>query len=111
MFSQRGDGREQFATVANRGDAKAQEVFGRKLGQHLGIDVAVAERLLIASEPEAPKPGPDVQPPLPAGPLDFPWMGSLPRTYTKRDASPPGIGGGAGDRHDYLPEKTAALEA
>jgi len=53
---------EQFSAVADRGYADADQIFGCQLGQDLGVDIVVAERLLVLFEPQAVQPGCDVHP-------------------------------------------------
>ena len=64
---QGGDGVEQLAPVADRGDAEAAQVVGRQLGQDLGVDVVVAERLLVLAQAQPAQPSPDVHPVPPIG--------------------------------------------
>jgi hypothetical protein len=49
--AERGNGSEELAAVANRGHADADQIFGGELRQHLGVDVIIAERLLVLFEP------------------------------------------------------------
>ena len=48
--------------MADRGDPDVLEVARRELPQHLGVDVVVAERLLIALHPQLSQPSVDVHP-------------------------------------------------
>ncbi len=46
--------------MADRGDPDVLEVVRRQLSQHLHVDVVVAERLLVALQPQIPQPGRNV---------------------------------------------------
>ena len=54
------DGVEQPAPMADEGNAEVLEVVGGQIGQEIDVDLVVAERLLVALEPEAAQPIPDV---------------------------------------------------
>ena len=58
--AERSDRGQQLAAMADRGHADADQVVGRQLRQHLGVDVVVAERLLVLLEPQTAQPGCDV---------------------------------------------------
>jgi hypothetical protein len=60
--TERGNRGEQFSAVADRDYADADQIFGRQLRQDLGVDIVVAERLLVSFEPQAVQPGCDVHP-------------------------------------------------
>ena len=64
---QRSDRVEQLAPVADRGDAELLQVVGREAGQDLGVDLVVAERLLVPPQAEPAQPSPDVHPRPPIG--------------------------------------------
>ncbi len=66
---QRGDGIEQLAAVSDRGDAEPDQIVGGQARQDLGVDVVLAECRLVAREPEALQPAPDVHHPLPPRPV------------------------------------------
>ena len=61
-MAQGGDRGEQLAPVADRGDAELAQVVGRQLGQDVGVDVVVAERLLVLAQAQPAQPSPDVHP-------------------------------------------------
>ena len=63
---QSADRGEQLTAVANRGDAKRDQVLGREVSQDLGIDVVLAERLLVLTQPQTTQPSCNVHGPLPA---------------------------------------------
>ena len=48
---QRRDRGKQLAAVADRGDAHPDQVFGRQIGNDLGVNVVLAERLLLPLQP------------------------------------------------------------
>jgi hypothetical protein len=54
--AERGNGVEQSAAMANRGDPKLAKVLGRQPAQYFPVNVVVAERGLILLEPEAAQP-------------------------------------------------------
>jgi hypothetical protein len=56
IAEQCGDRLEQLAAVADRGHAKADQVIGRQLRQHLGIDIVVAESGLVSLEAQVAQP-------------------------------------------------------
>jgi hypothetical protein len=60
--AERSNGGKELAPMADRGYADADQVVGRQLRQHLGVDIVVAERLLVLFEPQAVQPGCDVHP-------------------------------------------------
>ena len=53
LAPQGGDGIEQPATMADQGNAEVLEVVAGQIGQEIDVDLVVAERLLVALEPEA----------------------------------------------------------
>jgi hypothetical protein len=50
------DGSEKPATMADRDDANRDQVVGCQLAQHGLVDIVVAERLFVLTEPEAAEP-------------------------------------------------------
>ena len=52
LLAQGGDPGEQFAAVANRGNAEADQVFSRELRQYPGINVVLAKRSFVLFEPQ-----------------------------------------------------------
>jgi hypothetical protein len=42
--------------MANRGDSMGDQILGREVGQDLSINVVLAERLLLLSQPQATQP-------------------------------------------------------
>jgi predicted nuclease with RNAse H fold len=57
---QSADCAEQLTAMANRGDSMGDQIFGREVGQDLSINVVLAERLLVLSQPQATQPDRDV---------------------------------------------------
>src|SRR5438067_6599953 len=51
------DGGQQLAPMPDRSYAKADQVFGREFGQHIAINIVVAEGALILFKAETIKPG------------------------------------------------------
>ena len=51
---------EELAAMADRRHADADQVVGGQLGQYLGVDIVVAESLLVLLEPQTAQPGCDV---------------------------------------------------
>jgi hypothetical protein len=64
--AQGSNGGKQLAAVADRGDTETDQVFGREVSQDLGIDIVLAERLLISSQPQTAQPSRDIHGLLPA---------------------------------------------
>ena len=54
--------------MADRGDSEADQVLRREIGEDLGVDVVLAERLLVPSQPQTTQPSCDVHGLLPAPP-------------------------------------------
>ena len=46
-MAQRPDRGKQLTPVVNRGDANTDQVIGRQIGNDLGVNVVLAERLLV----------------------------------------------------------------
>jgi hypothetical protein len=65
--AQGGDGGEELAAVADRDDAEPTEIVDSEFGQNLGVDVVLAERSFLLSEPEIAQPSPYVHGPGCAG--------------------------------------------
>jgi hypothetical protein len=55
-LAERGDGAQQFAPVADRGDTKIGEIVGSQCRQHLIVDVVIVEGGRILFEAEAAQP-------------------------------------------------------
>ena len=88
VLPQGGDGGEQLAPVADRGDAEADQVVGRQIGQDLGVDIVVTERLLVLAQAQPVQPSPDVHPRPPARAC-LPWVQSIPNRRGARHGTAP----------------------
>ena len=66
-LGQGGDRFEEFAPVPDGGDANVFEIVSSQLGQDLGVNLVLPERLLIALQPQLPQPSRDVHEPPPMG--------------------------------------------
>ena len=53
--------------MPDRGDAKVFEIVSGQLGQDLGVNLVLPERLLVALQPQLPQPSRDVHKPSPMG--------------------------------------------
>jgi hypothetical protein len=62
------DGGEELTPVADRGHADADQIVGRQMRQHLGIDIVLAKRTLVLFETQALQPAPYVHRGRPGGP-------------------------------------------
>jgi hypothetical protein len=56
VIAQRGDCREQLATMTDEVDSEISKVVGRQLRQHRGVYGIVTKRLLVLFETQAPEP-------------------------------------------------------
>ena len=65
-MAQRRDRGKQLAAVADRGDANPDQVIGRQIGDDLGVNVVLAERLLVLPQAETVQPSRNVHGRLPA---------------------------------------------
>ena len=59
-LGQGGNRFEELAPVPDGGDAKVFEIVSRQLGQDLGVNLVLPERLLVALQPQLPQPSRDV---------------------------------------------------
>jgi hypothetical protein len=50
--AERGDGRQELATMADRGHADGDQVLSRQVRQNVSVDFVVAERRLVLSKTE-----------------------------------------------------------
>ena len=55
--------------MTDRGDSEPDQILRREIGEDLGVDVVLAERLLVPSQPQTTQPGRDVHGLLPAPPF------------------------------------------
>jgi hypothetical protein len=59
-LGQGGNRFEELAPVTNGGDANVFEIVSSQLGQDLGVNLVLPERLLVALQPQLPQPSRDV---------------------------------------------------
>ena len=52
--------------MADQANAEILQVIGRQTGQHLLVDLVLAESLLVSLQPEPPQPAPNVHRVVPA---------------------------------------------
>jgi len=54
--SQRRNRGEQLAAVPDRGHSEGDQIVSCKLRQHIGVDIVVVKRLVVALKAQAPEP-------------------------------------------------------
>jgi hypothetical protein len=86
--AERGDGVEQPAAVADRGDADLLQILGRQRGQDGGVHVVVAERRLVPAEVEATQPSRYVHSAPLAGERPRSWSADRSKTRRRRCRHP-----------------------
>ena len=59
-ITQRRDRGKQFAAVADRGDANPDQIVGGQVGKDLGVNVVLAERLLVLRQSQTVQPSRNV---------------------------------------------------